>query len=291
MQLLAFMVVAGLATTTCGQKVKVMLLGDSITEITCWRPRVWDQITSAGLASSVDFVGSMSNLQGKCSRPSGFDPNHEGHSGWQAYDIARNNIVGWVQNTKPDIVQFMLGTNDVNIGKRNVQTILDSYTTMLNAMRAANPRVKVIVDKLIPTSWSDATIEALNNAIPSWAQARTTSQSPIVIADCSRAAGFTNAMLQSDGVHPNDQGDQFLAKQIGPKLLQFINDIQGGTSNPSATATTATTLTTSMTTSPQPTGGRCAAVWEQCAGQGWTGPTCCSQGTCKFFNDWYSQCV
>src|SRR4051812_25851127 len=85
---------------------KKVLLGDSITEITCWRPLVWNQITSAGLANNVDFVGSMSGLQAKCSRPSGFDPHHEGHSGWQAYDIARNNIVGWVQSTKPDIVQF-----------------------------------------------------------------------------------------------------------------------------------------------------------------------------------------
>lgn len=122
-----------------------MLLGDSITEISCWRTLVWNQITSAGLASNVDFVGTMSNLQGKCTRPANFDPNHEGHSGWQAYDIARNNIVGWVQNTKPDIVQFMLGTNDAVSGGRSVQTILDAYTTMLNAMRAANPNVKVIV--------------------------------------------------------------------------------------------------------------------------------------------------
>jgi lysophospholipase L1-like esterase len=125
--------------------VDTVLLGDSITEITCWRPMVWDQLTAAGLAGNVDFVGSMNSVQGSCSKPSGFDANHEGHSGWQAYDIARNNIVGWVQNTKPDIVQFMLGTNDVNIGKRNAQSIIDSYTTMLNAMRAANPNVKVIV--------------------------------------------------------------------------------------------------------------------------------------------------
>jgi lysophospholipase L1-like esterase len=87
------------------------------------------------------------------------------------------------------------------------------------------------VDKLIPTSWSDATIEAVNNAIPGWVQTHATTQSPIVIADCSRAAGFTNAMLQTDGVHPNDQGDQFLAKQIGPKLVQFINDVRNGTEN------------------------------------------------------------
>ncbi|KAK0732470.1 SGNH hydrolase-type esterase domain-containing protein [Apiosordaria backusii] len=294
MRFLASTVVAGLAATTCAQKVKVMLLGDSITEISCWRPLVWNQLTSAGLANNVDFVGSMSNLQGKCSRPAGFDPNHEGHSGWQAYDIARNNIVGWVQNTKPDIVQFMLGTNDVNIGKRNVQSILDSYTTMLNAMRAANPRVKVIIDKLIPTSWSDATIEAVNNAIPGWVQTHTTSQSPIVIADCSRAAGFTNNMLEGDGVHPNSQGDQFLARQIGPKLIQFIDDVQGGSGSPSTTVPTptpATTLSTITTSSPQPTGGNCAALYGQCGGQGFQGPTCCSQGTCRASNQWYSQCL
>jgi lysophospholipase L1-like esterase len=122
-----------------------VLLGDSITEITCWRTLVWDQITSAGLADSVDLVGSMDTLQSKCSRPQGFDPNHEGHSGWQAYDIARDNIAGWVQNAKPDIVQFMLGTNDVNLGKRDVESTIGSYTMMLDAMRAANPRVKVIV--------------------------------------------------------------------------------------------------------------------------------------------------
>ncbi|AEO70878.1 carbohydrate esterase family 3 protein [Thermothielavioides terrestris NRRL 8126] len=199
-----------------------VLLGDSITEITCWRPLVWNQLASAGLTSSVQFVGSMTDLM--CTSPAGFDPHHEGHSGYQAYDVARNNIAGWVQNTKPDIVQFMLGTNDVNIGKRNAQSILDSYTLILNALRAANPNVKVIIDKLIPTSWSDATIEAVNTGIPGWAQTHTTAQSPIAIADCSRAAGFTNAMLRSDGVHPNDQGDQFIAQQVGPKLIQFIND-------------------------------------------------------------------
>lgn len=134
------------ATASAQSKVKVMLLGDSITQITCWRPKVWTQLTSAGLSGSVDFVGSTRGLESKCgSPPSGFDPDHEGHSGWQAYDIARNNIAGWVQNTKPDVLQFMLGTNDVNIGKRNVQAILDAYTTILTTTRGANPNVKVIV--------------------------------------------------------------------------------------------------------------------------------------------------
>lgn len=226
MRFLALTLVAGLAATTYAQKIKVMLLGDSITEITCWRPLVWNQITSAGLASDVQLVGSMTDLQ--CTKPAGFDPHHEGHSGYQAYDVARSDIAGWVQNTKPDIVQFMLGTNDVNIGKRNVQSILDSYTSILGSLRAANPKVKVIIDKMIPTSWSDSTIEGVNTAIPNWVQSHNTSQSPVTYADCSRAAGFTNAMLRSDGVHPNSQGDQFIASKVGPKLIQFINDARGG---------------------------------------------------------------
>jgi lysophospholipase L1-like esterase len=296
MKLTLLSVMASLGALVAGQKVKVMLLGDSITEITCWRPMVWNQLAQAGLTNNVDFVGSMNDLQSKCSRPSGFDPNHEGHSGWQAYDIARNNIAGWVQSTKPDVVQFMLGTNDVNIGKRNVQSILDSYTTMINAMRSAVPTVRIIIDKLIPTSWSDATVEAVNSAIPNWVSQHTTAQSPIVIADCSRAAGFTNAMLQGDGVHPNDAGDQFIASKVGPQLIAAIKAKLGGTTPP--TSTTSTTLATSAVPSststgggnPQPTGS-CAALYGQCGGQGYNGPKCCAQGTCKYGNDWYSQCV
>ncbi|KAH6640408.1 SGNH hydrolase-type esterase domain-containing protein [Chaetomium tenue] len=283
MRLTGFTLAAGLAASAYGQKVKVMLLGDSITEITCWRPMVWDQLTAAGLAGNVDFVGSMNSIQGSCQKPSGFDANHEGHSGWQAYDIARNNIVGWVQNTKPDIVQFMLGTNDVNIGKRNAQSIIDSYTTMLNAMRAANPNVKVIIDKLIPTSWSDATVEAVNTAIPGWVSSHTTAQSPIVIADCSRAAGFTNNMLRGDGVHPNDQGDKFIAQAVGPKLIAFLSGSSGNGSSGGTPASSAGGT--------QPTGGaNCAALWGQCGGLGWTGAKCCTQGACRVSNDYYSQC-
>ncbi|KAI8623335.1 SGNH hydrolase-type esterase domain-containing protein [Xylariaceae sp. FL1651] len=283
-----------LTTTAVAQKVKVMLLGDSITEITCWRTQVWTQLTSAGLASNVDLVGSMSDLDASCTRPSGFDPNHEGHSGYQAYDVARNNIVGWLQNTKPDVIQFMLGTNDVNIGKHSVQDILNSYTMILTAMRNANPNVKVIIDKMIPTSWSDATIESVNTNIPSWASSHTTSQSPITVADCSRANGFTNAMLRNDGVHPNAAGDTFIAEQVGPKLIDAIKAVSGGGGTGTATTTLATSTTTASFTTSSPTSTTnpsCAAMWGQCGGLGFSGPTCCSAGTCKASNQYYSQCT
>ena len=169
----------------------------------------------------------MNSIQASCQKPAGFDAHHEGHSGYQAYDVARTNIAGWVRSTTPDIVQFMLGTNDVNIGKRNAQTILDAYTSILGSLRAANPKVHVIIVKMIPTQWSDTTIEAVNTAIPGWASQKTTTQSPITVADASRAAGYTNAMLAGDKVHPNSQGDQFIAKQVGPVLIKVIKEKLG----------------------------------------------------------------
>ncbi|CAF2616788.1 unnamed protein product [Rotaria sp. Silwood2] len=35
----------------------------------------------------------------------------------------------------------------------------------------------------------------------------------------------------------------------------------------------------------------CSALWEQCGGIGWTGPTCCYQSTCVVSNPYYSQCL
>ncbi|KAH8178616.1 glycosyl hydrolase family 61 domain-containing protein [Sarocladium implicatum] len=38
-------------------------------------------------------------------------------------------------------------------------------------------------------------------------------------------------------------------------------------------------------------GGACANQWEQCGGNGFSGPTCCSTGSCTVVNAYYSQCL
>ncbi|KAM7188428.1 family 6 putative glycoside hydrolase [Naviculisporaceae sp. PSN 640] len=62
----------------------------------------------------------------------------------------------------------------------------------------------------------------------------------------------------------------------------------GGNPNPPTT-------TTPTAPTPTPTqgngGGNCAQRYGQCGGQGWSGPTCCAQGTCQVSNQWYSQCL
>jgi hypothetical protein len=80
----------------------------------------------------------------------------------------------------------------------------------------------------------------------------------------------------------------------------------GGASSPAPTtpakeaATTAaapvakpTTMVTRVAPAPAaPTKqAGCAALYQQCGGQGFTGAKCCAAGTCKAANQWYSQCV
>ncbi|KAH6873776.1 family 11 glycosyl hydrolase [Coprinopsis sp. MPI-PUGE-AT-0042] len=67
----------------------------------------------------------------------------------------------------------------------------------------------------------------------------------------------------------------------------------GGSSTPTTSNPQPTSQNPQPTTAPnnpQPT-GNCAAKWGQCGGNGWSGATCCAEGSCKASNEWYSQCV
>jgi lysophospholipase L1-like esterase len=120
-------------------------LGDSITEITCWRALVWDQIADAKYADQVQYVGSQNSNPQNCKpRTSNWDQHHEGHSGWLAIDIANSYITSWMQKTPADIVMFMLGTNDVFRGHTTAE-IIAAYTKIVNTVRAASPKAKFIV--------------------------------------------------------------------------------------------------------------------------------------------------
>jgi len=227
MQLSKLFVAVGFCATALaqGDKIKIMYLGDSITEITCWRALVWDMIAKEGLGDKVTFVGSMTSNSQRCTSTSpGFDLHHEGHSGWMAVDIANKYLTGWLQKTPADIVQFMLGTNDVRA--HGLADITAAYTKMFDEMRQSNSKMKIIVDKVISFS-GNTVIESINKAIPGLAQTQNKTESPIFVADCSTQAGFTSSMLR-DGVHPNAAGDQVMAKQIGPVLIQAIKDKLAG---------------------------------------------------------------
>ncbi|WP_410673323.1 cellulase family glycosylhydrolase [Amycolatopsis sp. cmx-4-68] len=206
-------VVAGLLLAACAVALpppagaaaapaRIMALGDSITGSPgCWRALLWQHLQETGHAG-VDFVGTLP--------PQGcgftYDGENEGHGGFLATGIVRDNqLPGWLSATHPDIVLMHLGTNDVwnNIP---ASTILDAFTTLLGQMRAANPATKLIVAKIIPMNPANCAacgqrVVDLNNAIPAWAQAHSTTASPITVVD--QWTGFDTAADTTDGVHPN----------------------------------------------------------------------------------------
>lgn len=107
----------------------------------------------------------------------------------------------------------MLGTNDV-WSHIATNTILSAFTTLVGQIRAQNSKAVIIVAQILPMNPSgcsdcNAGVIALNNAIPGWASGITTSQSPVTVVDLY--TGISTSSDTSDGVHPNDSGNQKIA--------------------------------------------------------------------------------
>ncbi|KAA9372941.1 GDSL family lipase, partial [Microbispora cellulosiformans] len=100
---------AGAASAESNGGVRVMPLGDSITEGTQvpggYRIGLWQRLAAGRY--TVDFVGSQYNGPGNLG-----DHDHEGHPGWRIDQIDAN-ITGWLRSYTPRTVLLHIGTNDV----------------------------------------------------------------------------------------------------------------------------------------------------------------------------------
>lgn len=91
--------------------------------------------------------------------------------------------------------------------------------------------------------------------------------------------------------HDGGPGNSGIAAFSPGETWNFFNqfaDSNPGTGDPGAPTVTASATAPPESSSPA---GSCAGLWGQCGGQGWSGPTCCAQGTCKYINNWHSQCL
>jgi poly(3-hydroxybutyrate) depolymerase len=115
--------------------------------------------------------------------------------------------------------------------------------------------------------------------------------SQVVRTDYSCRAGYPVTWIGYGGGHIGDP--QFAPQETWRFFTQSGlkgDDGSGGTDPPPTTTRPPTSTSTGGST--QPTTGPCAARYGQCGGSGWQGAKCCESGTtCKFSNDWYSQCL
>jgi len=139
-----FLALAALASAALAQSgLRFMPFGDSITEIICWRAKLWHMLQDTEYAK-VDWVGS-GKTDNNC-RDTQYDKDNEGHSGFLAINIAnQNQLVGWLQKNPADVITMHLGTNDIVQQRKPTAQIIAAFTTLVNQMRTSNPKMKIVV--------------------------------------------------------------------------------------------------------------------------------------------------
>jgi uncharacterized protein YjdB len=221
--------------------IRILPLGDSITQGINWttplyntyRRPLWHLLKNAGY--KVDFIGSMNKVMShNCTvgvpNPD-FDQDHEGHSGWRADQIlngvGHSDCAGsgglslWLGGYTPDVVLLHLGTNDLIQGQ-SIESTLSELEGIIKLLRSKNPNVSVLLAKIIPASDSRVSqrIPQLNAQIPALVNRMNTASSRVVLVDMTE--GFNALTDLSDGIHPNNSGDQKMAQHWYKALVQVL---------------------------------------------------------------------
>jgi lysophospholipase L1-like esterase len=209
---------------------RVMMLGDSVTESTCYPQLTYAQLM-AGNHSNFQFVG-METTNQSCGGGAPVSVKDEGHAGYGVTYLPQNSTRGtctkssgcgsyaelqtWAAE-KPDIVLMHFGTNDVWDGVAT-STILSAYVAVLAEFRKQNPKVIFFVSKIIkldPAGCGNCltNVGALAAALtPAWATANATATSPVTIIDhYDSAFDPTKTADSADGVHPTPTGAAIMA--------------------------------------------------------------------------------
>lgn len=220
----------GTAGTTQTGPWKVMLLGDSVTESTCY-PQITYQQLLAGNHTNFQFVGMETTTQ-SCGSGAPASVKDEGHAGYGVTYLPQDStrsactkssgcgsyaeLQTWAAE-KPDIVLMHYGTNDVWDGIAT-STILSAYVAVIAEFRKQNPNVIFFVSKIIKLDPSGCgscltNVGALAAALtPAWASSNSTATSPLILIDhYDSSFDPTNSADTSDGVHPTPAGASIMA--------------------------------------------------------------------------------
>lgn len=202
--------------------IKILPLGDSITEGTpfTYRYALYKKLKETNL--SFDLVGSMHNRN---HYPGEWDSDNEGHSGWTTHDISEH-LDFWLEGYTPDVVLLHIGTNDVAqiafsiynpfIEDLDLNDSLASLKEIIKKLRRSNPSVTVYLAKILPIidpntqSKIPSLLAAWNVQMEIVAETLSTNTSPIYLVDMY--SGFSDANL-TDGVHPNENGATKMAEK------------------------------------------------------------------------------
>lgn len=222
---------------------KVMCLGDSITEsrggYASYRKYLSDLLMDADY-DLVDFVGTHRGVVEVGVGPAvawDYDQDHEGHSGFRIDDVldgldGSGTLTDWLGQNRPDLVIINLGINDLIVWEP-VEEAIAEMGQVIDTLRAANPRMKIVLSLLAPTGpdrGQPGAREAFNAALATLRNQMHTSMSPIYLTDLSPGYDPTVGVDSFDGLHPNDQGERKFAARYFETLDEIFAE------NPPTTA-------------------------------------------------------
>ncbi|GAA3828681.1 SGNH/GDSL hydrolase family protein [Sphaerisporangium flaviroseum] len=234
---LGAMMGTGVAGAESNGGVRVMPLGDSITEGTQvpggYRIGLWQRLVSGRY--TVDFVGSQFNGPANLG-----DHDHQGHPGWRIDQIDAN-IAGWLRTQNPRTVLLHIGTNDV-LQNYNVSGAPGRLSTLIDRITATVPSADVFVATIIPLSNSgqESAARTFNAAIPGIVQSKVNSGKRVHLVDMH--SKLTTGDL-IDGIHPTAGGYDKMAAAWYAALQSVPGSIgePGGTPSPTPTPTPSST--------------------------------------------------
>jgi len=131
---------AYLLVSAAGAATAVLPLGDSITRGDAsqgYRLNLWTQMVAG--KNDVDLIGSLDN-----GGPTGFDRQHEGHSGYTVQQVA-DALPGWLKRSSaPDVVLLHIGTNDLTRSRVTQPAVMQGQLgRIIETLRARNPSVRI----------------------------------------------------------------------------------------------------------------------------------------------------
>lgn len=183
-------------------------LGDSITVSPLNHSyRYYLQQTLTANSVPFDFIGTQ-----QYQTYGGFDPDHEGHSGFEAGEIL-SALPGYLSSIAvPDVALIHLGHNDFFDGQ-TAANVASEIGSIIDLLQADNSSMTILLACIYPNYLGGTynSIQQLNNTyLPALAANKSTSTSKVVYVDM-QAAGFDPATMTEDNTHPNDAGNQVMA--------------------------------------------------------------------------------
>ncbi|UUW87701.1 GDSL-type esterase/lipase family protein [Nocardioides sp. WV_118_6] len=250
-----------------GDPVRIMLLGDSVTQGSSgdwtWRYRLWRRLVTAGV--SADLVGPRADLwDARTDGPGAisyadpaFDRDHAAQWGMFAA-LPDTAVTSLVSTHQPDVLVVMLGINDLIWTTETPAQVAASVGRLVAAARSVRPDIDVVVSEVTQHWFPEA--PELNAELAGLVSSLTTELSHVVLA--ATAAGYDLARDTYDTSHPNARGEVRIATAvadalhrlgIGPAALLPDTMPEVGPRTP-ATLTVDTTGALSWTAGPGATG-------------------------------------